>query len=305
MPKEVELEGTPAEATWAMITVLVAVIVVLIFCCLVPFYRALEKRYHHWEDEENDPRWDNDQFQFSPTSPRLERSASNSNYNRLSVCSGEGSSVTTSSLNINNTFKNQSILPRFEDQVEFKLPKKFHDGFNQVSIAEEENQEPSPSLQNFKSHEPKSSPVKKFGRTAKKTIEPSPLSLTRVEHTTETPPSPKKPAEKTVHATVEKEPVKRTRQQDLDARLAQLQAKKAANAPLKPAVTEPAPAPVAPPKRNSRLLTQTESGRASGNAARPGPASGRSPEVLKQSPDSEAVSPPAPARKVHRKTQKT
>ena len=46
----------PAEATWAMITVLVVVIVVLIFCCLVPFYRALEKRYHHWEDEENDPR---------------------------------------------------------------------------------------------------------------------------------------------------------------------------------------------------------------------------------------------------------
>ena len=45
-----------AEATWAMITVLVVVIVVLIFCCLVPFYRALEKRYHHWEDEENDPR---------------------------------------------------------------------------------------------------------------------------------------------------------------------------------------------------------------------------------------------------------
>ena len=46
----------PAEATWAMITVLVVVIVVLVFCCLVPFYRALEKRYHHWEDEENDPR---------------------------------------------------------------------------------------------------------------------------------------------------------------------------------------------------------------------------------------------------------
>ena len=84
-----------------MITVLVVVIVVLVFCCLVPFYRALEKRYHHWEDEENDPRseagiptqnsneyfhslrWDNDQFQFSPTSPRLERSASNSNYNRF------------------------------------------------------------------------------------------------------------------------------------------------------------------------------------------------------------------------------
>ena len=79
----------------------------------------------------------------------------------------------------------------------------------------------------------------------------------------------------------------------------------AANAPSKPAVTEPTPAPVAPPKRNSRLLTQTEAGRASGNAARQGPASGRSPEVIKQSPDSEAVSPPPPARKVHRKIQKT
>lgn len=298
MPKEVELEGTPAEATWAMITVLVVVIVVLIFCCLVPFYRALEKRYHHWEDEENDPRWDNDQFQFSPTSPRLERSASNSNYNRLSVCSGEGSSGTTSTLNVNNSFKNQSLLPRFEDQVEFKLPKKFYDGFNSGSIDEEENQESSP---NFKSYEPKSSSAKKFGRTAKKVIEPSPLSLPRVDHTNETQNSQvlsNKPTEQKVQATVEKEPVKKTRQQDLDARLAQLQAKKAAAATSKPTVSEPAPAPVAPPKRNSRLMTPSEPGR-----ARPG--SGRSSEVIKPQPDSGTVSPPAPARKTNRKTQKT
>ena len=40
-----------------MITVIVVVIVVLVFCFLDPFFRALEKRYHHWEDEENDPRW--------------------------------------------------------------------------------------------------------------------------------------------------------------------------------------------------------------------------------------------------------
>jgi len=288
MPKEVELEGTPAEATWAMITVLVVVIVVLIFCCLVPFYRALEKRYHHWENEENDPRWDNDQFQFSPTSPRLERSASNSNYNRLSVCSGEGSSGTTSTLNVNNIFKNQSLLPRFEDQVEFKLPKKFHDGFNSGSIEEEGNQESSPSLKSYDHQPVKSSSVKKFSKTARKAIEPSPLSLPRLDHTKETQNSqilPKKPAEQKVQASVEKEP-KKTRQQDLDARLAQLQAKKAASATLKSAVPEPAPAPVAPPKRNSKLMTPSAPGRARSGA-------GGSSEVT--------VSPPAPARKTNRK----
>ena len=119
------------------------------------------------------------------------------------------------------------------------------------------------------------------------------------------------------------EPVKKTRQQDLDARLAQLQAKKgnfinflmlnsvnsfspilmilrftAAAATSKPTVSEPAPAPVAPPKRNSRLMTPSEPGR-----ARPG--SGRSSEVIKPQPDSGTVSPPAPARKTNRKTQKT
>ena len=141
---------------------------------------------------------------------------------RLSVCSGEGSSGTTSTLNVNNSFKNQSLLPRyvwrehwdnkfssldltrFEDQVEFKLPKKFYDGFNSGSIDEEENQESSP---NFKSYEPKSSSAKKFGRTAKKVIEPSPLSLSRVDHTNETQNSQvlsNKPTEKKVQATVEK-----------------------------------------------------------------------------------------------------
>lgn len=293
MPKEVELEGTPAEATWAMITVLVVVVVVLVFCCLVPFYRALEKRYHHWEDEENDPRWDNDQFQFSPTSPRLERSASASNYNRLSVCSGEGSSETTSNLNVNNTFKNQSLLPRFEDQIEFKLPKKFHDEFNTGLIEEEGNEESSPNLRSF-DHQPKSSSVKKFGRTAKKAAEPSPLSLPRLDHTDKTQNSqflPNKPAEQKVYASVEKE-LKKTRQQDLDARIAQLQAKKASATTSKPIVSEPAPAPVAPPKRNSRLMTPSAPGR-----ARPG--SGRSSEVLKSPPM--ILSPPAPSRKTNKK----
>ena len=85
MPNEVELEGTPgryrrhlrvmsniikhrlmsdsllsAEAAWAMIFFIVVVMVVLIFCCAVPFYRALEKRYHHWDDIEHDPRYTRD-----------------------------------------------------------------------------------------------------------------------------------------------------------------------------------------------------------------------------------------------------
>ena len=46
-----------------MIVVIIVIIVVLIFCCLVPFYRALEKRYHHWDDLEHDPRWDVENFQ--------------------------------------------------------------------------------------------------------------------------------------------------------------------------------------------------------------------------------------------------
>lgn len=298
MPKEVELEGTPAEATWAMITVIVVVIVVLVFCCLVPFYRALEKRYHHWEDEENDPRWDNDQFQFSPTSPRLKRSASNSNYNRLSVCSGEDSSVTTSTSNVNNSFKNQCLLPRFEDQVEFKLPKKFNDGFNQGS-PEEEDQELSPSIRASKS-----SPMKKFGRPAKKFFESSPLTLTKVEVENRIqksrPAVNKQPAEQQIQARVEKEPIKKNRQQDLDARLAQMQAKKAASAGSKaPASEAAAPAPVAPPKRNSRLVTQSGPSKASENVIKSAPAPGESADLA------ETVSPPPPARKSYRKIKKT
>ena len=49
-----------AEAAWAMIFFIVVVLVVLIFCCAVPFYRALEKRYHHWDDIEHDPRYTRD-----------------------------------------------------------------------------------------------------------------------------------------------------------------------------------------------------------------------------------------------------
>ena len=105
-----------AEATWAMITVIVVIIVVVIFCCFVPFWRALKKRDDHWEDPENDPRWDLDNFQFSTTSPRPERKlgvgGETDDYNRLSVVSNNNSSTHTSNSAVNNNFRNNYLLPR-------------------------------------------------------------------------------------------------------------------------------------------------------------------------------------------------
>jgi len=96
------------------------------------------------------------------------------------------------------------------------------------------------------------------------------------------------------------EPIKKNRQQDLDARLAQMQAKKAACAGSKaPASEAAAPAPVAPPKRNSRLVTQSGPSKASENVIKSAPAPGESAELA------ETVSPPPPARKSYRKIKKT
>jgi len=137
MAAEGEIEGTPAEATWAMITVIIILIVVIIFCCALPFYRALEKRWHHWDDLGNDPRWDVENFQFSPTSPQMSRDPK---YNRLSVCSTDnGSSMGTSTSGINrgDSFRNNSAMPRFPDQVEFKLPPSYDDLFSK-GVGEEQ-----------------------------------------------------------------------------------------------------------------------------------------------------------------------
>ena len=86
--------------------------------------------------------------------------------------------------------------------MEFKLPKKFNDGFNQGS-PEEEDQELSPSIRASKS-----SPMKKFGRPAKKFFESSPLTLTKVEVENRIqksrPAVNKQPAEQQIQARVEK-----------------------------------------------------------------------------------------------------
>ena len=105
-----------------MITVIVVIIVVIIFCCFVPFWRALKKRDHHWEDPENDPRWDLDNFQFSTTSPRAERKLGDNDYNSLSVSSNNNSSTHTSNSAVNSSFRNNYQLPRWfiEDRI-FKI----------------------------------------------------------------------------------------------------------------------------------------------------------------------------------------
>jgi len=148
MASDREIEGTPAEATWAMLTVIIVIVVVVIFFCLRPFFRALEKRDQHWDDLENDPRWDAENFQFSPTSPQVPRDPK---YNRLSVCSTEnGSSMGTSSSGINrgDSFKNTCIMPRFPDQVEFRLPPSYDDLFSKGPEGEQEDSQPLYSVSN-------------------------------------------------------------------------------------------------------------------------------------------------------------
>lgn len=111
-----------AEAVWGMFILVVILIIVLVFFCLMPVYRALMARYTHWDDPENDPRWNADQFQFSPTSPRLQCRDANK-YNRLSVCSNQ-------TVSRGSSFRNTCVLPRPEDQVEIKMPPAYADIFN-------------------------------------------------------------------------------------------------------------------------------------------------------------------------------
>ena len=192
-----------------MITVIVVIIVVVIFCCFVPFWRALKKRDHHWEDPENDPRWDLDNFQFSTTSPRPERKLGDDNgdYNRLSVVSNNNSSTHTSNSAVNNNFRNNYLLPRsnidtlwvliysfyyrFSDQVEFKFPTKYDDGFTRGEVddgSEDTDDNKStittsvpPSLTS-QGKTNRSSPVKKLHKMYRKQLENSPTNETPEEN---------------------------------------------------------------------------------------------------------------------------
>jgi len=120
--------GPPGEAIWAMIIMVTIMLVVVLFFCCMPFYKALEKRWKHWDNPENDPRWNLDQFQFSPTSPRLGARVEGNKYNRLSYSSqgDNGSSV----LSNGGSFRNICILPRDPEQVEIKMPPSYRELFS-------------------------------------------------------------------------------------------------------------------------------------------------------------------------------
>merc|ERR1711953_122795 len=141
----------------------------------------------HWEDPENDPRWDLDNFQFSTTSPRPERKLGDDNgdYNRLSVVSNNNSSTHTSNSAVNNNFRNNYLLPRFSDQVEFKFPTKYDDGFTRGEFddgSEDTDDNKStittsvpPSLTS-QGKTNRSSPVKKLHKMYRKQLENCPTN---------------------------------------------------------------------------------------------------------------------------------
>ena len=41
----------------SIIPLIYGTVSVVCFFCLLPVYKALQARYTHWEDPENDPRW--------------------------------------------------------------------------------------------------------------------------------------------------------------------------------------------------------------------------------------------------------
>merc|ERR1712227_898427 len=102
----------------ALMVMVVILAFLIIFFCLMPYIKELTRRAKYWEDPANDPRWNKDNFQFSP---KIQRKDSGS-YQRLG--DSLGSSVATD-INIGGSFRNVSGLPRDEDQVTINIPTKF------------------------------------------------------------------------------------------------------------------------------------------------------------------------------------
>jgi len=185
----------PGSAIWAMIIMIIILTIVMVFFCMVPVYKALEKRWNHWDDLENDPRWNADSFQFSPTSPQMARAGglSNNKYNRLSTCGSVGGNSGSSR---SGSFRNKCALPRAEDQVEIKMPPAYADIFAGSGTAEaekdtgsmgsppayysntpspQESSAPPPQVVVQVATPPQTGPVKKTYRKVKKTpVAPTP-----------------------------------------------------------------------------------------------------------------------------------
>lgn len=314
MASDREIEGTPAEATWAMLTVIIIIVVVVIFFCLRPFFRALEKRDQHWDDLENDPRWDAENFQFSPTSPQITRDPK---YNRLSVCSTEnGSSMGTSSSGINrgDSFKNTCIMPRFPDQVEFRLPPSYDDLFSKGPDGDQEDSQPLYSVSNESDTEKllKSQHTEEIALPDKA---PQANKILRKQQ-----PKPSEVSEAVPPPTVQKS-TPGVQDKKIQNRVASNQKTASTIAGINPVQAKPktivktesipsttktktagpsaAPAqPPAPPaKRNSKVLTKASPAVSKPTTVQPAPAAPATPAA--------PVAPAAPAKKTYKKIKKT
>jgi len=303
MASDREIEGTPAEATWAMLTVIIIIVVVVIFFCLRPFFRALEKRDQHWDDLENDPRWDAENFQFSPTSPQITRDPK---YNRLSVCSTEnGSSMGTSSSGINrgDSFKNTCIMPRFPDQVEFRLPPSYDDLFSKGPDGDQEDSQPLYSVSNESDTEKllKSQHTEEIALPDKAKQQPKPSAAS------EAVPSPtvQKSTPGVQDKKIQNKVASNQKTASTIAGINPVQAKpktivKTESIPsttrTKTAVPSAAPTqPPAPPaKRNSKVLTKASPAVSKPTSVQPAPTTPATPVALA-----------APVKKTYKKIKKT
>merc|ERR1712012_227965 len=75
--EDCENNGSGA-AMVSMIICMIILTIFFIFFCLIPVYRLLERRWRHWDLVENDPRWNVDTFQFSPSAAATKHSRQNS-----------------------------------------------------------------------------------------------------------------------------------------------------------------------------------------------------------------------------------
>jgi len=112
------MEGSHIEGGMVALIVLVIILIFLVvFICLIPYFREFSRRSKYWEDPANDPRWNEDHFQFSP---KLGRHTQTS-YERLNT-SSINSSVSSGLAGSN---RNIIGLPRDPDQVTVEIPTKF------------------------------------------------------------------------------------------------------------------------------------------------------------------------------------
>jgi len=122
-------------AIWAAIIMLILTVVIITFFCCVPVYRTMQRRWKHWDNPENDPRWERDTFQFSPTSPRMDRLELPSRgsglpkYNRLSTASSLSMSSSVRGHQMDRQPDAACQMPRDPDQIEIQLPAKYAEIF--------------------------------------------------------------------------------------------------------------------------------------------------------------------------------